>query len=248
MLRRLRRFAVPTDLPTDLTISPVCRVVRNRVEGQWVQFCVVDPADTIQREHLKGQFYEPEELAIIRRYMPRDAVFCDIGANIGNHTLYVLKYLDVKRSILFEPNPDAISLLTTNIAVNGIKDRCDLSNLGFGLGDQDAAGFDFDTPDRNLGGTRLVDDGGAIEVRRGDDLLGDQPIDFIKLDVEGMELKVLDGLKRVIARNRPTLFIEVDKENADTFQTWVKANDYEIRERFQRYEENENFLLTCKRS
>jgi len=130
MLRRLRRFTAPQNGPPDLTVSPVCRVVRNRIAGEWIQFVVADPADTIQREHLKGQFYEPEELEIIRRYMPRKAVFCDIGANIGNHTLFVLKYLGVSRSILFEPNPDAIGLLTTNIALNGCREHSELSGVG----------------------------------------------------------------------------------------------------------------------
>ena len=246
MLRRLRRFSVPANGPPDLTISPICRVVRNRINGQWIQFVVTDPADTIQREHLRGQFYEPDELEIIRRYMPRDAIFCDIGANIGNHTVFVLKYLDVRRSILFEPNPDAMSLLVTNIALNDLTDRCDLSHLGKGLGRDTGTGFTVDVPDKNLGGGRLVNEGGSIEVCRADDLLGDQPIDFVKLDVEGMEMKVLEGMSRVIARNRPTFFIEVDQQNADDFHAWVDTNNYDIRERFQRYKENENFLLTCR--
>jgi hypothetical protein len=59
-----------------------------------------------------------------------------------------------------------------------------------------------------------------------------------------MEIEVLKGLKSVIARCRPTIFIEVDSENADTFHQWVADNAYVIRERFQRYEANENFLLT----
>lgn len=224
----------------------MCRVVRNKIDDKWIYFTVQDPRDTIQREHIKGAFYEPDELQIIKKYLPENARFCDIGANIGNHSLYVLKYLGAAEAILFEPNPTAIAVLQSNMALNGVLDRCDMSHLGFGLSDKDQGGFSVDAPDRNLGGARLVEGDGDLRVRTGDAMLKDRPVDFIKIDVEGMEIGVLKGLSEVVRTNRPVIFIEVDNENADAFKDWVTANDYEVKERFQRYEANENFLLVAK--
>src|SRR5688500_7711411 len=52
-----------------------------------VKFFVANEGDHIQRFHLQGRFYEAEELELIGRYF-RNGVFVDIGANVGNHSLY----------------------------------------------------------------------------------------------------------------------------------------------------------------
>ena len=77
----------------------------------------------------------------------------------------------------------------------------------------------------------------------GDQALDGSHVDFIKIDVEGMEMKALGGLSQTIARCRPRIFIELDRVNKEDFGKWVKFSHYEIRARFKRYRVNENFLL-----
>lgn len=224
-------------------VTPVGRVVRVEIWGEPVFFTITRPRDSIQKVHLSGRFYEEPELEIIRQYCPMGSVFCDIGANIGNHTLFALKFLRAARAILFEPNPEAIEILRSNLVLNGVIDRCDLSHLGKGLSDQPADGFFISATRKNLGGGRLSPGGGVIAVIRGDDALAGDQVDFLKIDVEGMEMQALAGLTRTIQRCRPTIFVEVDQANQAAFAAWVQANDYRVRSRYRRYRTNENFLI-----
>ena len=66
----------------------------------------------------------------------------------------------------------------------------------------------------------------------------------MKIDVEGMELAVLEGLKETIATQRPKIFIEIDDKNVEAFAAWRRAAGYRVLERFRRYQWNENFLIT----
>lgn len=182
-----------------------------------VTFALTNPNDRIQRKHRRGKYYEPEELEAIRSYIKPGAVFCDLGSNIGNHTLFALLSLGAARAIVVEPNPTAYELLTINLILNNLIDRVDLSHLGFGVGSEASGGFGLSVPDTNLGAGSLQAGTGDIEIRTADSLLGDTPVDFIKIDVEGMEVAVLQGLRATLARCKPTVFVEIDRDNNTAF-------------------------------
>ncbi|NEY89031.1 FkbM family methyltransferase [Tabrizicola oligotrophica] len=240
----LARHAAAAVARPDLVVSPAGQVVRAEIAGQAVFFTLTNPRDVIQKEHLAGRFYEPEELEIIRAHCPQAAVFVDIGANIGNHALFALKMLGVRKVIPFEPNPVALAVLRSNLGLNGELGRCDLAHLGLGLSDRAQGGLamEVDKPNKNLGGGRLVE-GGELRVIRGDDALAPEAVDFIKIDVEGMEMQVLRGLSQTITRCRPVIFIEVDEANRAEFLAWVAVSGYAIADTFRRYPVNENFLI-----
>ena len=98
-------------------------VVQVSVSGVSTKFFVNDRHDTIQRDHLAGRFYEMEELGLIAKRFPPGGVFLDIGANIGNHSLYACKFLDAALLIAVEPNPAALTILEKNFALNGIDEE-----------------------------------------------------------------------------------------------------------------------------
>lgn len=214
------------------------------VAGREVHFFVVNRLDEIQRHHTYGHFYEIEELEIIAQYFPRDGVFADIGANVGNHTIYVGNYLHPMQVIAIEPNPAAIPILKINVALNGLQRLVDLSHLGVGLSDAPGRARAI-VPLDNLGGTEMhiTEESEGLALIRGDDILLQRRIDFIKLDVEGMEMPVLAGLVGTIAKWRPPMFIEVDDHNAAAFQEWVRTNDYVAVRRYRRYDTNENQMV-----
>lgn len=227
-------------------VSPVARIVRCTVHGQPIFFTVVNPRDEIQKYHLQGGFYETEELAIIARHFPIGGTFCDIGTNVGNHSLYVAKFLHASKIVMFEPNPAAISILESNIFLNDINRICDRQYLGIGLSDHAANGASMRVPARNLGGSRVVEGEGDIRLDTADAVLVDQRFDLIKVDVEGMELQVLAGMTQLVAKTKPRIFIEVDQENQPGFDEWMKLADYIVLEQFQRYVRNTNFLIGPK--
>lgn len=223
--------------------TPVGQVVRSRVCGRVVQFTITNKTDVIQRCHNNGVFYEPEELAIIGQWFKPGSIFCDIGANIGNHSIFALKLLKASQSILFEPNPVAIEVLKSNMHINGLRKLADMSFLGLGLSDTAATGLSIRARARNLGAGRLTEGGGDIQTIQGDQALADRQVDFIKMDIEGMELRALAGLSATIARCRPTMFVEVDNGNNAGFMDWVAANGYRVETSFQRYPTNVNYLI-----
>lgn len=214
------------------------------INSQEIRFFVADEKDEIQRHHNSGSFYEPEELSIISEFFPRGGVFVDIGANVGNHTIYVSKFLHPTQAILFEPNPPAIEILKINIALNNLQRVVDLSHLGIGLSDKPARAHTI-VPPGNLGGTMLhiTDAPDGLPLIRGDDVLLQRRVDFIKLDVEGMETRVLEGLSGTVSKWRPSMFIEVNEHNTGKSHEWIKAQDYVVARRYRRYDSSENYMI-----
>ena len=219
------------------------QLVLARIHGRDVRFVSDRRRDPIQRAHRAGAFYEAEELEVIRRAVPPGAVFVDIGANVGNHSLFAGMFLAPRCIVPVEPNPVASRLLLANLSLNGLMGMTDLRGIGIGLADAAAEGAAMAPRVTNLGAARMQAAGGAIPVRRGDDLLAGLVPDFIKIDVEGMEIAVLRGLDGTIAAHRPTLFVEVDNANADAFGAWCQAHAYVARGRWRRYRTNENVLI-----
>lgn len=212
--------------------------------GNEVQFFVADPHDLIQSHHANGKFYEVEELAIIAQFFPRGGVFVDIGANVGNHVIYVGKYLHPAQVIVFEPNPAAIPILRINLALNYLERLVDISHVGVGLSDAPARARAH-VPPGNLGATRMQvnDEPDGLPLIRGDDALVGRRVDFIKMDVEGMEMRVLDGLTKTVAKWRPLIFIEVENGNVDAFREWLRSTDYVTARTYRRYQANENYMV-----
>jgi FkbM family methyltransferase len=218
-------------------------ITAGRHEGRRVLFATDKEADPIQRAHRNASFYEAEELALLREHVKPGATFVDIGANVGNHTLYAAMFLDAARVIPVEPNPLALRLLLLNIMLNGVEDRVVKTGLGFGLSDGAGDGFGMEARAKNLGAAKMQAGQGDIRVVSGDTLLEGEGVDFIKIDVEGMEMLALAGLSKTIARIRPKMLIEVDQHNYDAFEQWRADAGYEVVETIQRYATNKNFLL-----
>ncbi len=52
-----------------------------------------------------------------------------------------------------------------------------------------------------------------VNCKKLDDILGDKEISFIKIDVEGHELNVIEGAKNIIKNNKPTLLVEIEEKH-----------------------------------
>lgn len=224
-------------------VGPSVQVVRTTAHGETVFFSVQNRRDEIQRYHVAGGFYEAEELALIARYFPIGGRFLDVGANVGNHSLYVAKFLRASLVVPFEPNPAASALLVNNLMLNRVDHVCDLQHLGLGLSDGSSLSAGLRVPAKNLGGARLIANGEGIPLVRGDSVLAGMTFDMIKIDAEGMELSVLAGLDGLIRATKPYIFVEVDSVNQAAFLEWVTDVDYRILETYKRYATNINYLI-----
>ena len=140
----------------------------------------------------------------------------DVGANIGNHTLYLASVVgcDV---IAFEPNPLLCAPLRETIRANALDKQVTLIQKGVGK-DSSKGIFEQETP-ANLGGqsitllSRQEEDyeKATIDITTLDSF-NFKKVKAIKIDVEGMELDVLIGAKNLLELDQPALFIEAQTE------------------------------------
>lgn len=156
-----------------------------------------------------NNFYEFQMLEFIRDNIPK-GVMVDVGANIGNHTIFLAKYCATK-VMAFEPFPDTFKLLDKNITDNGLQFNVIASN--YGLSDNYESVF-MKSVNGNAGMNKVDSEGDApVQLIAFDLILDlDRPITLIKLDCEGYEEKALLGMIETVKKYKPALFIECQTE------------------------------------
>ena len=179
--------------------------------------------------HANGKLRELEELRFIRQKVAPNGVIVDVGANIGNHLIYFAKFLKPQLLVPIEPSGEAVRQLRENIALNKI-DCVDDRYLGMGAGDKRQKAALKKTTE--LVTYALVPSAaGELEVFPLDDLIK-SPVHFIKIDVEGMELDVLRGAKKLLSRWKPQVMIEVADNNAERFGRLLNEIEYSVEHHF----------------
>lgn len=78
------------------------------------------------------------------------------------------------------------------------------------------------------------------------EMLSGTAVDAIKIDVEGMELDVLDGLRPTLTAQKPALLVEVGHDRRAEFDARIDALGYEIAENVRRLRFNSNSVLRPK--
>lgn len=159
-----------------------------------------------------GEPYEHSMLQAMKAQLAADDLVLDVGANIGNHSLYLAKVAGC-RVIAFEPNAELCEPFLQSIGLNALENHITLQRTGVGeaVGKAHFANY---LP-HNLGGQSLtVDDSekSEIPIISLDSLNLKVKVRAIKVDVEGMELAVLKGSRELIARDMPILFVEAQTE------------------------------------
>lgn len=218
-------------------------IVSNIIRRKPVSFFVQNERDHIQACHFAGKFYEEEELAIIEKFFDAGSYFVDLGANVGNHTLFASLYLGAAKVIPFELNPIATRVLVINIRLNNLQ-NVETGYIGLGVGSQDCRLTLSHWEDNNWGGAIFrPDEAGTISAVAGDSILAPMPIGFIKMDIEGMEMEALRGLPVTIERWRPKMFIECRESQLPEFMALMAAHRYSVVDTFARYIGVSNYLV-----
>lgn len=164
--------------------------------------------------YVRGE-YEPATAQVFKALLRPGDTFIDVGANAGYFSLLASKCVGpAGRVWSFEPVPVTREELLANLRLN------DASNVRvFDQALSNAAGtatFSVGPADhRGTSSLRSLDEGSAtltVETARLDDLLGGQKVDCLKIDVEGAEQLVLQGMADCLKRDRPDLVLEVTDE------------------------------------
>ncbi|MDA1370136.1 MAG: FkbM family methyltransferase [Proteobacteria bacterium] len=173
-----------------------------------------------------GAFEKPllyflgDTLGNIRRLLQKDNrrqnCFCDIGANIGQHSLFMSRIADQVHA--FEPFDKVSTRLQHHIGLNQIGNialhKIGLSDVSERLQfyaptgrNQGIGSFDASTVEK---GNQAA---GELSLVCGDEYFERHPIpgvDLVKIDVEGFERRVLAGLRQTLMRWRPIIVCEIN--------------------------------------
>lgn len=188
--------------------------------------------DFIQRSILStGTFFEAAKLQALHsaNLINQNAIIYDVGANIGNHTVYFGTTFRPAAQIAIEPQRQVGKVLRRNLALNGLEQVKVIDCL---LGRTEGRGEVANYVHRNLGATSFREaTDGAVEMRTLDSILQAETqgrVDFVKMDVEGMHLDVLAGATEMLRTARPIIWIELRKkmdEHAEGAR-FMKENGY----------------------
>ena len=174
----------------------------------------------LTRENIIARKVEPE-LLWLTEFLPKDAVFMDVGANVG-HFLYQLDYHLFPQNIYaFEPNQSLNKKLKrlfpkVNVFSVALSDENTTAEFKIPVlkGKQVNSRGTLQTDFKEENEEKTVIQ--KVKVVKLDDfepLKKLKKLDFIKIDVEGNEMKTLRGAKETILKFRPTLMVEMEQRH-----------------------------------
>jgi FkbM family methyltransferase len=191
--------------------------------------------DGIQRDIFCSQdYFEAELLRDLEAKLPSAGVFADVGANIGNHSIFWASR--GSRSVhAFEPMPSTFALLQKNISLNRFADRIHAHNVG--LGDREGRASVKKFTSENIGATEIVENpSGGMILSRLDDFAGELgSLDFLKIDTEGFELKVLRGAAQTLMNFAPIILVEITRKNKAAVFRLLLAAGYALTMEYPEY-------------
>jgi len=187
----------------------------------------------VYKDDLIGNHLEKRKYPYERRYLKKcllymregsESIVIDCGANIGNHSMFWSEY--VSKIIAIEGFPPTFELLKYNIENNGFTNIYPILAM---LSSKSKEKFITKIHKKNMGSNMFVPNTkGGINSNTLDVVLNCSKCDFIKLDVEGFELKVLEGAKEILSKFKPFLAIELhEKENREKINQFLKFMGYQ---------------------
>lgn len=201
-----------------LSARPAAHVIERGFRGfakQGVPQLAVFSRDLIGSHVNTYGFYERAELELLMQWLlaspgfSTDGVCLDIGANIGNHSVFFSGFFS--KIVAFEPNPWVHQLLQINAQWSN-RIECRSEALSDQTG-QATIHFSFN----NVGGGSLssahAERSAQVQTVRLDDLTFETPIKLMKIDVEGHELSVIRGGSHTIQKHRPVILFEQHPED-----------------------------------
>jgi len=197
-----------------------------------------------------GRFSEQDEpdLAVVRHLVRHGDTVVDIGANVGWYTRYLSVQVGKTGHVVsLEPIPTTFSLLSACVKHYSLS-NVDLLNVAVSNTNASVVMYvpDYPSGGKNYYMAHMIEDGEAakglvqqpVESKSLDSLLGERRRDvrFIKCDVEGHELRVIQGAGKTIQDSQAAWMIEIDRRSdpdCEGSKTWrifktFEDNEYSV--------------------
>jgi len=170
----------------------------------------------------KNQQYDRQTRKVIERVCGRHSNCVDVGCHKGEALDILLKFAPTGTHFCFEPLPDLFENLKIKYPPNckifdiGLSNKKGTTSFNYVLSNPSYSGFKkrkYDKPNERL--TSIT-----VKTELLDEVLPENlKIDFIKIDVEGAELEVLEGAVKTIRSSRPIIVFEHGLGAADCYGT-----------------------------
>lgn len=207
---RVENVAVIREMCRAVPLSPdavLCRAL-----GRYKIY--VDPLDEGLSPHLMlDGFWEFWNTEAILGFVRTGMTAVDVGANIGYFTLLLADLVGPEGRVhAAEPNPRMMSLMSRSVRLNGFEQRVSLHARPLSARSGELVTLHVPAGMPQNAHLRPADGGDGAPVLTTttlDELVGDGPVDFIKIDAEGAEQAIWQGMGRVLARQAPlVVFME----------------------------------------
>ena len=180
-----------------------------------------------------GEFSE-SEVQVFRDVVKPGSAVLDIGANIGCHTVALSRLVGGSGVVFaYEPERNNFNTLAGNVALNNLGNvYCFQKAVGSVGGTIAVPELDLERT-VNFGGLSLNEDySSGVHYPVPLTTLDESNflrLDFVKMDIEGMERLALAGAEKTIATLRPVLYVEDDREDkSQALYDYIWSLDYVI--------------------
>lgn len=191
---------------------------------------------------LYGEWSEGENI-IMSQFIQEGDIVLDIGANLGTTVLSLSKKVgEAGKVIAFEPQSLISQCLQTSLTLN------DVSNVSvYNAAVSDKAGWAYINDEKfssigRFGEAGISESGTRVQTIMLDEL-DLESCALVKIDVEGHELKVIEGGQKFLAKHKPIMYMEAKNNIADTklYMRWLIDNGWSCYWHFAFWYRENNF-------
>ena len=186
-------------------------------ETPYGHYCLIE--NDLISENIKSRgIWEPHLYNLYSKMIKPEYYIIDGGANIGFHSVQFAKLASQGKVICYEVQNYIFNILSTNILINGLSSRVEQYKSGLG-NDKNLENFKLDSLEKEIFEGGIINYGGSglVPAKEGDkiipivgiDSLNLPRLDFMKLDIQGMEYDALLAGKNTIKKYKPILFLEI---------------------------------------
>ena len=205
-----------------------------------------NPDDPVVSLALAMKLYEVEETSYFRQNLAKGMTFVDVGANIGLFTALAIRQ-GASKILAIEPHSESFGFLKTTIDKNNPLMLVSAEKVA--LGSQEGEGRlylnPFNKGDNRMNYSKELIEGERVEIKTLDSVCaqyGINSIDFLKIDVQGSELGILQGAVGVLGNSRRCIIMtevwpsgmEKAGYSSEIFTDFLKSLGFKVEKVFGR--------------
>ena len=179
-------------------------------------FMFLDPFSHLGKILTDDELYEKDTCYMINKYIKKDSIFFDIGANEGFFSLVASKKIITGKIYCFEPQKNLLKIIEKNLLKNNFKN---FFLLDFGIGESEYFTNLNVFQDTNTGASSILKKHflntkkTKIKIKSLDHFVSEErlydQIDLVKIDIEGYEIHAIKGMKNLLKERKiNTLLID----------------------------------------